>query len=182
MKFTVRPAVPADAASIIRVRHQGWQETYGHLLAPEFLASMAADIEPRARRVAGRIAATTAEGRTADWVAFDDRNRMIGFAAAGPARPEHPMSAPGQRAPDPDQPLPEEELYALYLLARAQGGGAGQALLDEALGGRPAVLWVLEDNPRARAFYARNGFRPDGAALAQGPEWQGARQIRMVRR
>ena len=39
-----------------------------------------------------------------------------------------------------------------------------QRLYDEAVGGRDAYLWVLRDNARARAFYARNGFVPDGAA------------------
>lgn len=29
--------------------------------------------------------------------------------------------------------------------------------------GVPAQLWVAEEKPRARRFYERNGFTPDGA-------------------
>jgi RimJ/RimL family protein N-acetyltransferase len=29
---------------------------------------------------------------------------------------------------------------------------------------RDATLWVLEDNPRARRFYEREGWSPDGEA------------------
>lgn len=31
----------------------------------------------------------------------------------------------------------------------------------------PAQLWVLEENPRARRFYERNGFIADGARCLQ---------------
>jgi RimJ/RimL family protein N-acetyltransferase len=31
-------------------------------------------------------------------------------------------------------------------------------------GYRAAILWVLEDNPRARRFYEREGWELDGAA------------------
>jgi hypothetical protein len=30
------------------------------------------------------------------------------------------------------------------------------------LGDSPASLWIANDNPRARAFYERNRFEPDG--------------------
>ncbi|WP_439688481.1 GNAT family N-acetyltransferase [Curtobacterium sp. SP.BCp] len=66
----------------------------------------------------------------------------------------------------------------LYVLARAHGSGAGQALLDAALGHRSASLWVAEDNPRAQAFYRRNGFTVDGATSSFGPI---ERSVRMVR-
>ncbi|WP_447944255.1 hypothetical protein [Microbacterium aurum] len=35
-------------------------------------------------------------------------------------------------------------------------------MLDEVLGTEPAMLWVAKENPRATAFYLRNGFRFDG--------------------
>jgi len=38
----------------------------------------------------------------------------------------------------------------------------GQALLDHVLGDSPAMLWVAAQNPRAIAFYRRNGFEFDG--------------------
>lgn len=35
-----------------------------------------------------------------------------------------------------------------------------------AIGDRPAYLWSAVDNPRARAFYERHGFAPDGGRHA----------------
>jgi len=58
--------------------------------------------------------------------------------------------------------LRDRELYAIYVSAAHYGTGVGQALLDEALGDDPAMLWVAKENPRATAFYLRNGFRFDG--------------------
>jgi ribosomal protein S18 acetylase RimI-like enzyme len=73
-----------------------------------------------------------------------------------------------------------EQLYALYVLSDYYGVGVGQALLDRALGGRPAQLWVAKENGRARRFYAKNGFTEDGAELAD-PALEGLVEIRMVR-
>jgi GNAT superfamily N-acetyltransferase len=56
------------------------------------------------------------------------------------------------------------ELSRLYLLAAAQGGGLGGALMDAALaqaaglGARSVWLGVYDRNLRALAFYARRGF------------------------
>lgn len=40
----------------------------------------------------------------------------------------------------------------------------GETAVDSlrALGMRGAILWVLESNARARRFYERAGWRPDG--------------------
>lgn len=60
------------------------------------------------------------------------------------------------------------ELYALYVTPAWWSAGAGRALMDrvltslEADGYRRAVLWVLAGNGRARRFYERAGFTPDG--------------------
>ena len=53
-------------------------------------------------------------------------------------------------------------------------------LLDAVLDpGEPATLQVFRDNARARRFYARNGFVPDGTE-AEEPHWGGV-EIGMVR-
>ncbi len=82
---------------------------------------------------------------------------MIGFASAGPSRD------------DDAERGSIGELYAIYVLARWWGGGTGRRLQAEALAGlrdtgyREATLWVLDTNRRARAFYERTGWTPDGA-------------------
>ncbi len=101
------------------------------------------------------------------WVA-EVGGDIVGFAASG-------------RPPDGDAPPDCRRLYAIYLLAAHYGSGAGQALLDAALGRAAASLWILEDNPRARAFYERNGFRADGAAKDDDSWGEPIRELRLVR-
>lgn len=161
-EFEIADAVPADAEAILAVKDQGWREAYAHLLAPEFLAAL--DGTPgRADRWREMIAS---DGGPHFAVARSAGN-VVGTAGAGRAR-------------DAAAPAPEE-LYTVYVLARAQGTGAASALVDRVLGDRPAFLWVFEDNPRARAFYTKLGFVPDGAR--QFDDFGGRRiaEIRMVR-
>ena len=99
------------------------------------------------------------------WVAAAD-GQIVGFASAGPSRD--------------DPPARELELSSIYLLAAHQGSGLGQGLLDAALGDRPASLWVLDDNPRAHAFYTRNRFTPDGVQRTD-EKFGNVRELRMVR-
>ena len=74
----------------------------------------------------------------------------------------------------------ELELNGLYLLTAQHGTGLGPALIDAALGDRPASLWMAEDNPRAVAFYGRNGFTPDGARKVE-PSWEDIAEVRLTR-
>ncbi len=75
--------------------------------------------------------------------------QVVGFAIAGPQR-EAGVDAGYQ-------------LYAINVRQAYYGTGAGQRLFDRAVGDRGCFLWVARDNPRAIAFYARNGFALDGA-------------------
>jgi GNAT superfamily N-acetyltransferase len=70
-------------------------------------------------------------------------------------------------------------LYTLYLRAFVHGGGLANRLMDAAIGDAAASLWVWAGNGRARAYYARHGFAPDGVAKADGPT--GAPMLRLVR-
>ena len=62
----------------------------------------------------------------------------------------------------------DAELYAIYVDPGRYGAGIGHALLQEsvrrctAAGHDRMYLWVLKGNVRARAFYERAGFWPDG--------------------
>ena len=141
MTIDIRSATVDDARGIAEVHVGGWQEAYAHLVPAESLARLSVDQrELRWREI-------LAGDRTNTWVATDG-GVVVGFADAGPATE--------------DDIKGRLMLWSIYVLASHYGTGAGQRLLDAALGAEPAVLWVADDNPRARAFYARNGFRPDG--------------------
>jgi GNAT superfamily N-acetyltransferase len=140
----IRRAVVADADAISRVHTRTWQAAYEHVFGAERLAA----IDP-ARRTAGWTRALS--GDEAVYVAVDD-GRVIAFVSVGAARE---LEGTG-------------ELYAIYALPEAWGSGAGPALMRvgvDALriaGYGEAILWVLEDNPRARRFYEREGWALDG--------------------
>jgi ribosomal protein S18 acetylase RimI-like enzyme len=155
--FTIRAATTDDAAGIALVHATSWRETYAHVIP---------DPAHPAFEVGWR---TTMWQENLSTAAFDtvvavSGAEMIGFAAVG-------------STPEPGA-VRIEELTMLYLLAEAHGSGAGQALLDAVLADRPATLWVAVDNPRAQAFYRRNGFVKDGATSEFAPIGQTVRMVR----
>lgn len=159
-ELTVRPADAADAAGIARVHLQAWRESYAHLLPAETLAGL--DLAERA----GKWREILAAGRTSVWVVCDGQ-MIVGWASAGSGR-------------DDDGPRPLE-LEGIYVLASHYGTGAGQLLLEAAVGGKGAYLWIAEDNPRAAAFYRNNGFTADGTELTAELAGTPVRIRRLVR-
>ena len=86
---------------------------------------------------------------------------------------------------DPDEPG-VGHVFSLYVDPAAQGGGVGGRLLAEAdrwfgsEGLAEATLWVFEANLRARTFYARHGWEPDGGSRVE-PEF-GEPEVRLRHR
>ncbi len=143
----VRPATPEDARGIAEAHVRSWQVAYAHAFPADRLAGLSID----EREVRWRH--NLADDAVVTTVAVDG-GRVVGFAGVG-----------ASHAPDADG-----ELYAIYVAPDAWGSGAATALMDDALerlrgaSCRDAVLWVLEDNPRARRFYEKHGWRVDGAS------------------
>lgn len=190
--FRVVPVDEHTLAGALAVKDRGWWDTYLPWLGREALERMDATAGRRHDEWLGHLRA----GRLASWVAIADGGsgdgaedggvaghrgddgvrhgekapHVVGMAGGGPARASE--NVPGV----------ESQLYSLYVDGPWRGTGVADALMRAAVGTGDCLLWVLERNPRARAFYARHGFRADGAAEELGPEWNGARQIRMVRR
>lgn len=128
---------------------RGWQQAYAQLLPADRLDALDPADGLRVARWAARLGADDSGA----WVAEAD-GEIVGWATTGDgSRAAHA----GDAAP---RPL---ELEGIYILDSWYGTGVGQALLDAAIGNRPAFLWVAADNPRAQAFYRRNGFALDGA-------------------
>lgn len=91
---------------------------------------------------------------------------------------ETPLGAPVAYAvisppdlPVPVDPLTDIELKRIYLLSGWQGGGHGDALMEQvadvarAAGGKRLLLAVYTANDRARRFYARHGFAEIGETI-----------------
>ena len=162
MEYRIRQAAPDDADALVRMHTLAHEECYGHVLPAGFFAARRAGIAERVER--RRPFLESSEPRL---IALDACGDIVGFADAGPGR-------------DADRPR-ELELFAIYTLNRTYGSGLGAALLTAAIGGSAAYLWVLENNPRARAFYAKHGFQPDGERKPLPAEWSALPEIRLVR-
>lgn len=158
MGLVIRAAHLDDAEAIAAVRAQSWRESYAGVLSAEFLAALNPSASVPAWQRAIERGATIA-------VAEVD-GEVRGFATSG--------------RPSEDEAPRDLELWLIYEVASMHGTGSGQALLDDVLGDQPAFLWVAELNPRAQAFYRRNGFEPDGGRKVT-VEWENLAEIRMVR-
>lgn len=162
----LRPAEPDDAARLAVVHHTVWCATYADLVPDTFWET--ATLEERTSSWERRLSPEAPLGPGQVVVAEVD-DAVVGFGIGGPSRDV------GGHAP-----VRDAELYALYVLPDQHGTGAGQALLDAAVAPGPAQVWVAEENPRARRFYARNGFEPDGTRHTDAC-FGGIVEVRLVR-
>jgi ribosomal protein S18 acetylase RimI-like enzyme len=143
---SVRPATREDAGAVIAIRIASWNEAYAAHLPDDAWAGY--DIDAATRRLADSIDAGTLHVLVAE-----RSGAVVGYTMSGAPRDED--VADGTR-----------EIYAIYVHPDAWSTGAGRALMTETistLGDGPVVLWVLEDNARARRFYERAGYVADGA-------------------
>ncbi|WP_333743764.1 GNAT family N-acetyltransferase [Streptomyces ardesiacus] len=151
-RVRVREMALADCERVSRIRVRGWQTAYRGLMPQHHLDAMdpAADAERR------RALFASAAPDVVNLVAEDDGGEVVGWACHGPYRDGEVRTA-------------DAELYALYVDDGRLGTGVGRALLRESVrrcetAGHPRMLlWVLSGNARARRFYERAGFVPDGA-------------------
>ncbi|GAA5170397.1 GNAT family N-acetyltransferase [Amycolatopsis dongchuanensis] len=153
MNWTVRRAVPADAARIAEINIAGWRAAYRGLLPDAYLDGMRQ--ETVRERWAARLRGDAEP--SAMFVAVGKDSVPCAYAFVSAARQEsdrHPV-------------LPTGELCAIYADPRWRGTGAGFAVHQAGLGHlaahgfRHAVLWVLRGNLPARRFYEARGWSCD---------------------
>ncbi len=162
----LRRARETDARGIAEVHVATWQQAYRGQIPDTYLNALSVDDRERYWKNELHVMAV---GRR-PWVAESDAG-IVGFASAGPAR-------------DTDVPSNVGEVYAIYVLPDCWDRGVGRNLLSHCErdlvehGYDEAVLWVLADNQRARAFYEVTGWQPDGASKQ---ETRGGRAVDEVR-
>jgi GNAT superfamily N-acetyltransferase len=161
----IRAGSPADAAQVAAVQREGWFGAYEGIIPGEIIDRVTApDDGARVRQ----------SFRTRPWqrmivaIADGEDAGIVGYASFGPETDvlstpwPHPLSADGDDGR-------VAELYALYVRPAWWSTGTGRALMERVLarsagaGYSSVTLWVLRDNRRARRFYERAGFTPDGA-------------------
>ncbi|HKN51627.1 MAG TPA: GNAT family N-acetyltransferase [Amycolatopsis sp.] len=168
---TVRPATVSDATAIGEINVLSWQAAYSGLLPDDFLRRLSA--EARSRMWADVLGGPDRSGTVLVVETAGAERHLAGFVAFGPPR-GHAGTELGQ-------------LYALYLHPRHWDRGLGRLLHERAVqaladdGYRTAILWVLATNERAKNFYARHGWRPDGGKQAERMEGVTLDEIRYRR-
>ena len=140
--ITIREMTPEDYDQKGFVHYKAWQETYTGLMPESFLAKQTLE---KCQNIARRWPENT-------FVAELD-GRIVGFSCYGTSRDSVDANA--------------GEVYAIYILAEAQGFGIGRKLMDAALarlaGCSSIILWVLKSNDQAIGFYQHYGFYLDCA-------------------
>ena len=147
MEFIIREATADDAYGRGFVHYTAWLETYPGLMPQEFLDTVR--LENRVN-IAKRHPENTL-------VALVD-GKIVGFVSYLEEGRSHVSI------------FPASEIGAIYILKDYQRYGIGSALLDEALKRLPhpsVVLFVLEGNQKAIAFYQKKGFRFTGKKIVQ---------------
>ena len=147
-----------DADGIADVHVASWRAGYAHVFPESVLYADDFDATRRDFWRSWRFAPGHRLAVATTPAAGDTDERIVGFSSFGPER-ERARGFTGRA-----------ELYAFYVHPDAWGTGAAGALLSHtedrfrAEGFDTAVLWVLDDNPRARAFYERFGWAASGIA------------------
>lgn len=158
-RITVRAAVIGDADALGRVHAASWRVAYAEL-GPSFLAT----IEDTERAALWERVITGPEENGDVFVSVIDEevNGLVNI----------------RRSRDAEAAESVGEVIALYVAPHAWGVGCGRALMDHGVhslaqqGFSEATLWVLETNDRARRFYEKAGWLPDGASMQV--EWRTA--------
>jgi len=149
MTISYRSAIVRDAETLSALGVATFTDTFGHLYQPGDLQIFLQNHSPEgwARELADPAFAVR--------VAELD-GRMVGYAKLGP--PHLPFEPRGEAA----------ELRQLYVLEEMKGQGVAHALIewviDRARDRRADHLYlsVFTDNHRARRFYEKYGFEPEG--------------------
>jgi ribosomal protein S18 acetylase RimI-like enzyme len=151
---SVRAATITDAPEVAAIHARSWHAAYQGLLPQDFFDKLVrADGTERWERTL-----RTSEWPKAGVIVAVPGPEMVGFARFAPTRDE-----------DQDTAL-VAEIRQIYIAPEAWGKGVGKRLMTTALarlaaaGYAQATLWVLDTNGRARRFYERCGWLPDGAA------------------
>ncbi|PWV98267.1 ribosomal protein S18 acetylase RimI-like enzyme [Hoeflea marina] len=160
LTIEIRHAEPADAPAIAETHRASWQYAYAGILPYRTLRAM---LERRnvswwRRAIRGSTSI----------LLLDVGGTVAGYATLGLNRARS---------------LPQEgEIYELYLRPEYQGVGLGRKLFAEArlllssLGCKGSVVWCLEDNDPAMAFYHGQG----GRDLAEGFELFDGKTLKKV--
>lgn len=141
----IRYAKPEDANRIATINISAWQTAYRGLVSDELFDQL--NVEKATKKVDERL-----KEQPHEIVVSENEKEIEGFIGFGAAR-------------DEDCDLLTAEIYTVYFDVNYYGNGHAhelfQFVLNEKIksqGYREVILWVFEENKRARRFYEKEGF------------------------
>jgi GNAT superfamily N-acetyltransferase len=159
MAIDIRPATRDDADGITDVQVASWRAGYAHVFPDTIL--YADDFDAVRRRFWNEWRFAPGHRIAVAVQSVDGRNtKIVGFSSYGPER-ERARGFTGRG-----------EVWAFYFVPALWGTGAASELIEHvetrllAEGFDTAVLWVLDDNPRARRFYEKHGWVASGISAS----------------
>ncbi len=147
---TIRPETLADVDEAAAVHVRAWQAGYRGMLPDDYLDGLDPQAWAKMRR--DRLE----QDLPRQSLIAETHGRLSGFVIFGHKRDEDDMAVFHPEL---------GEIYAIYVDPDFWGTGVADELIKAALEGltqQEIQLWVLEENHRARKFYARYGLHPDG--------------------
>jgi len=148
VEIIIRKLLPENAYERASCHVSAWRSAYKGIVPDEYLNNLS--IEKRAEKFKQKLQ----EFKDVLYYCAVYENRIIGFFDMG-------------KSCDEDKPN-TGEIYAIYSIEEFWSKGVGRQMMDYAIdtlkhmGYNEIVLWVLEENSRARRFYEKCGFSFDG--------------------
>ena len=147
----IRTAKPADVFDLADLEVRSWRASYGTIFPESELRKMSVE-----RRAISWAQTIEHPGYKSVSLVAETDDGLAGFLQCGPARGRNNDG--------------NGEIYSIYVDPERWGRGVGTALMDvsfDFLAPRfdKAVLWVVRENQKARAFYEARGFHEDTGSL-----------------
>jgi len=149
MPFTIRPALPTDAAAIGQVRVAAWQAAYAKFMPYDYLAAL----DPSTNIEALKLKLEQLSPHFYLSIA-EKAQQVVGFYLLGTPRFECTANT--------------AELWALNIAPHAWRKGVGKRLVMDAIANarrfshQQILLWCISDNLSARQLYEQCGFCVNG--------------------
>ena len=146
-RFTIRRADQKDVRALSLILTASWKQAYQNILSAEELET-SADAEKYEK-----IFLSLTEKHSNRFYIAHCNDFPCGMLYSCPSRDAELKGF--------------AEIVAIYILPEFWGQGLGQALMNKVLQEispfyAGVCLWVFKDNLRARRFYEKSGFSPDG--------------------
>ena len=148
MEFAIRKALPEDAYDRSACHVSSWRSAYKGIVPDEYLNDLSVE------KGAEKFRQTNLNNPDFLYYCATYDNKIIGNLVIGKSREEDKPDA--------------GEICGIYLIEEFWGKGYGKTMMDYAIdklkcmGYNEIILWVLEENDRARRFYEKCNFVFDG--------------------